>query len=220
MGFTRRGGAPKGGTALLCGIALLALAGCGGSGSSSSSGSGSPSAPSIGGAPVTQVAVGQQYSFTPSVQSSGGKAVSFSIQNKPAWASFSIATGQLTGMPTSSSVGHYANIVISVSNGVSRSSLASFTITVSQSSGGTATLSWTAPTTNTDGSALTNLAGYTIEYGTSASSLSQSVNISSPGTTTYTLRGLTAGTWYFAIVSDTTSGSQSQLSNVVSAAIS
>lgn len=219
MRLTGCGGTFRDGAALLCAIALLALGGCGGSSASSPSGS-SPSAPSIGGAPVTQVAVGGQYSFTPSVRSAGGRAVSFSIRNKPAWASFSIATGELTGTPTSSNVGRYPNIVISVSNGAARSSLAAFTIIVSQGSGGTATLSWTAPTTNTDGSPLTDLAGYTIQYGTNSASLSQSVNISNPGTTTYTLEGLTAGTWYFAIVANTTSGSQSPLSNVVSATIS
>jgi hypothetical protein len=35
-------------------------------------------------------------------------------------------------------------------------------------SNGRATLSWTAPTENTDGTTLANLAGYRIRYGTSA----------------------------------------------------
>ena len=216
MTFRRNGRGLTGGTVVLCALALLTLAGCGGSSGSSG---GDPSAPSISGSPVTQAQVGQAYSFTPSVKNSTGKAVSFSIQNKPAWASFSISTGQLTGTPTAANVGSYSNVVISVSTGSSSSSLAPFTITVGQGGGGTATLSWAAPTTNTDGTALTDLAGYTIDYGTSAASLNQSVTVSSASTTTYTIQNLTAGTWYFTIVAYTTDGSQSPQSNVVSTTV-
>lgn len=76
-----------------------------------------------------------------------------------------------------------------------------------------ATLSWQAPTTNSNGTALTDLAGYHIHYGTSASSLNQTIDVPNPGTSTYTVTGLTAGTWYFAITAYTTSGLESSLSN-------
>jgi hypothetical protein len=79
---------------------------------------------------------------------------------------------------------------------------------------GSATLTWTAPTTNTNGTAVTPLSGYTLYYGTSASSLTQSVVISGSSTTTYTITGLTAGTWYFAVTADATDGTQSAMSNV------
>lgn len=222
MACNLRGGIFRGGAALLCALALIGLAGCGsGDSSSSSSSSGAPSAPSISGSPVVQAQVGQAYSFTPTAKANGSNAVSFSIENKPAWATFSIADGQLSGTPTSSDIGTYANVVISVSNGTATRSLPAFTITVSQGSGGTgtATLSWVAPTTNTNGTALTDLAGYTISYGTSANSLTQSVTIANAGTTSYTLQNLSAGTWYFAIAAYTTDGSDSSLSNVVSTTI-
>lgn len=215
MARTRFGSYLRSGGALLCSIILLALAGCG-SGNSSSNGS----TPSISGTPIVQAVVGQKYSFTPTVQKSAGRAVSFSVQNKPAWASFSIATGQLSGTPTSADVGTYHNVVISVSNGASTVSLPAFTITVSHNGGGTATLSWTVPTTNTDGSSLTDLSGYIIDYGTSAGSLTQSVTIADPSTTSYTLHELASGTWYFAISAYTSNGAQSSLSNVVSKTIS
>lgn len=84
---------------------------------------------------------------------------------------------------------------------------------------GDASLSWKAPTTNTDGSALTNLAGYYIHYGTNSSNLSQQVDISNPGALQYVVTGLGAGTWYFAITSYTNDGEESALSSVVSKTI-
>lgn len=87
------------------------------------------------------------------------------------------------------------------------------------STGGTATLAWAAPTSNTNGSALTNLAGYHIHYGTNASSLSNTIDISNSGTLSYVITGLTAGTWYFAISAYTNSGLESAISNIGSKTI-
>ena len=80
-------------------------------------------------------------------------------------------------------------------------------------------LSWTEPTTNTNGTALTDLEGYTIQYGTDAQNLSEAVNIDSPSTTSYTVQELAAGTWYFAVKADASDGTESALSNVESATI-
>lgn len=84
----------------------------------------------------------------------------------------------------------------------------------------TATLTWTAPTTNTNGSALTNLAGYEIHYGTTAGALTNTINIPNPGATTYVVTNLTAGTWYFAMSAYTNTGLASPMSNVGSKTIS
>jgi hypothetical protein len=116
-------------------------------------------------------------------------------------------------------VGTYSNISIRASDSTSTVSLASFSITVTQSANGSATLSWVAPTQNTDGSALTNLAGYHIYYGTSASNLNQSVQLTNPGLTTYVLGNLASGTWYITVNDYTTSGVESAISNMVSKVI-
>jgi hypothetical protein len=84
---------------------------------------------------------------------------------------------------------------------------------------GTATLDWTPPTQNSDGSVLTNLAGYTVYYGTSPDSLTESVKVTNPGLTAYTLSNLPAGTWYFAVTSYSAAGVESSRSGVVSAKI-
>jgi hypothetical protein len=84
---------------------------------------------------------------------------------------------------------------------------------------GTATLTWTAPTTNTDGSALTPLNGYTIFYGTTEGALTESVVVSGATTTTYEFTGLTTGTWYFAVAADAADGTQSAQSIIGSKTI-
>ena len=84
---------------------------------------------------------------------------------------------------------------------------------------GSATISWTAPTANTDGSALTDLAGYHIHYGSSSGSMTQDVDVVSAGAQTYTISGLAAGTWYFAVSAYTSAGTESALSTVGSKTI-
>jgi hypothetical protein len=46
------------------------------------------------------------------------------------------------------------------------------------------------PTENSDRSALTNLAGYTVYYGTSPGTLTQSVKVTNPGLSAYTVTDL------------------------------
>lgn len=180
-------------------------------------------APTIAGTPPGTAAVGTLYTFTPKASDTDGDPISFSIQNKPAWASFSIASGRVSGIPATLSVGTYSSIVISVSDGYTRASLPPFSITVNRPAGsgatGTATLTWMAPTTNTNGSALTDLAGYHIHYGNSPSALSKVIDVANPGTTSYTVGSLASGTWYFAMSAYTTSGLESALSNTGSKAI-
>lgn len=84
---------------------------------------------------------------------------------------------------------------------------------------GMATLTWQAPTTDTSGAALTNLAGYRIYYGMSVSDLSQTVQLSNTGIQTYVIDALGPGTWYFAIKAVTSTGAESALSDVVSKTI-
>lgn len=84
---------------------------------------------------------------------------------------------------------------------------------------GSATVNWTAPTTNTDGSTLTNLASFRVHYGTSASALSQTSNVSDVTQRSTTISSLSAGTWYFAVRAVNTAGTESASSNVASKAV-
>ena len=82
-------------------------------------------------------------------------------------------------------------------------------------SAGSASLSWDAPTTNTNGTALTDLAGYRIYYGASPERLDHTVRISTVGLQTYVIDGLESGNWYFAVMALAANGSESRLSDVV-----
>jgi hypothetical protein len=88
-------------------------------------------APVISGSPATSVNEDSVYSFTPSVSDDdSGDSLSFSITNKPTWASFNVATGLLSGTPTNADVGTTSGIVISVNDGTVTSSLSAFSISV------------------------------------------------------------------------------------------
>jgi hypothetical protein len=84
---------------------------------------------------------------------------------------------------------------------------------------GSATLTWLQPTENTDGSPLTNLAGYKIYYGNSASALSNVIQVANPATLEYEISNLAAGTWYFAVKAYTTGSVESALSSMASKTI-
>jgi hypothetical protein len=173
-------------------------------------------APTIAGTPATTIIAGSAYSFTPTAADANNDTLSFSIQNKPSWASFNLASGQLSGTPTTANLGSFAGIVISVSDGSATTALATFTITVTQVNSGSAALTWSTPTQNTDGSALTDLAGFRLYYGTNPSSLDQTTQISSATQSSYTVTGLSSGTWYFAMTSYNTANVESDRSGTAS----
>jgi Fibronectin type III domain len=87
--------------------------------------------------------------------------------------------------------------------------------TVTSASGpGTVTLSWIAPTGNTNGTPLTDLAGYHIHYGTSQDNLTKVIDLAGTGTTEYEVSGLAPGTYYFAVSAYTAMGTESAQSDV------
>lgn len=94
-----------------------------------------------------------------------------------------------------------------------------YTLTCSWPGDTSAKLTWVAPTTNTDGSALTDLAGYRVKHGASSSALSTIVPVNSAATTTHTVTGLASGTRYFAVTAINAAGVESALSNIVSKTI-
>lgn len=175
--------------------------------------SGGNGAPTISGNPATAVVVGNQYSFTPQASDPDGDSLTFSIENLPQWASFNTSTGAVTGTADAGTEGRYSNIVISVSDGSSTASLPGFTIDVTQSALGSATLSWSPPSENTDGSALVDLAGYKLYFGTEPGTYPNQVTVDNPGLTTYVVDNLVPDTYYFVSTAFNSDGLESSYSN-------
>ena len=71
---------------------------------------------------------------------------------------------------------------------------------------------------NSDGSPLTDLAGFRLYWGTSPSDLDNSVTLD-PGTMIYVIDELTLGTWYFAATSFNVNNRESEFSNIASKTI-
>jgi hypothetical protein len=84
---------------------------------------------------------------------------------------------------------------------------------------GSATVNWTAPTTNDDGTPLTDLARFRVLYGTSRSNLSQSLTVDDPTRRSATVNSLGTGTWYFAVRAVNSAGGESINSNIASKSI-
>ena len=94
---------------VLLAMMTLTLAACGG-GEESAAGApgGNNLPPIIAGTPVTTLAAGSFYSFTPTAGDPDGDALTFNATNVPAWATFNKATGALTGTPDRSQRRHDA----------------------------------------------------------------------------------------------------------------
>jgi hypothetical protein len=80
-------------------------------------------------------------------------------------------------------------------------------------SAGAATVEWLAPMTTTDGSTLTNLAGYRIYYGTDVTRMTTRIEVKNTGVLSYVIEGLTPATYYFAVTAINVHGQESPRSN-------
>jgi hypothetical protein len=162
-------------------------------------------APTISGAPANTVAQGAAYSFTPNAADADGDRLTFSIANKPAWATFNTSNGSLTGTPTASGVTR--GIVISVTDGRASASLPAFDLTVTAPPTASVTVTWVIPTVNADGTPLTDLAGFYVRYGTASGNYGTSIRVDNPAAGSYSIQGLTPGrTYYFTVAAFDSTG--------------
>lgn len=168
--------------------------------------------PTISGNPSGAVKVGEAYSFTPTASDPDGDSLTFNVSNKPTWANFDSGTGSLTGTPTLANVGMNSSIQISVSDGEASANLSEFSVEVTQVALGSTSLSWSAPTQNEDGTALTDLAGYKIYYGRSSGNYSNEIRIDNASVTNYLVENLSPSTYYFAATAFNAEGTESRLS--------
>lgn len=86
-------------------------------------------------------------------------------------------------------------------------------------SGATVVVSWKPPTTNVDGSVITDLAGFRIYFGMAPDALNASIPVTGAGATSGPVSPLSAGTWYFAVTAIEADGAESDKSAIVSRVI-
>lgn len=216
--------------AVFCLSVSALLSGCGGMGDDNSpTGASTSAAPGastgtsvptiqLSGTPPATVVAGNAYVFQPTVQTTGGTAT-LSATGLPSWATINSSTGEISGTPTSGDVGTTSNIAIVAVDGSATASLPAFTIDVTAPAAGSASLSWTAPTQNTDGTPVTDLAGYHIYFGTSVAALNSLIDVPGAAATEYEISNLSSGTYYFIVVAYNSLGFESPASNQASKTI-
>ena len=198
---------------LLCTIATLTLAACGG-GSSGSSGAAAASSTDTDAATALVAPNVGMIDRSQGVDGSESAASVATVASNTASASNTAATAPSTAATTPASGAGSSGSGSGVSVGTGTK-----VTTPIKTVNGVATLDWMPPTENSDGTLLTNLAGYTVYYGTSPSDLSQTVKVSNAGLASYTVTGLTSGTWYFAVTSYSADGVESTRTSTVSTTI-
>ena len=117
--------------------ALASLALCSTTWAAVDTGPADTTPPVIGGVAPGVAVVGQSFSFQPSASDTDGNALSFSIANRPHWATFDSATGRLHGTPQEPDLGPHEGIAISVSDGTYQRALPAFRIRVARTAAAT-----------------------------------------------------------------------------------
>jgi hypothetical protein len=147
------------------------------------------------------------------VSDADGDLLVFDVQGLPEWASFDLQTGELSGVPTVA--GTYSGIVISVSDGIEEVALNEIVITVEPVGViGNAILSWRIPTTRTDGSQLSmsDIGGYRVYQGDTEDGVVMIVDLSDSSATSFEVKDLTSGIYYFRVTSYDVDGNESSYS--------
>ena len=89
-----------------------------------------------------------------------------------------------------------------------------------QQCGGSANLTWQAPTLNTNGTPLVDLASYRIYWGQTQGTYPNSRNHTTLTALSAVVSNLCAGTWYFVVTSLNSLGIESSFSNVATKTVS
>lgn len=158
--------------------------------------------------------------FLPFASDADGDSLTFSIAGQPVWTSFDTATGALSGTPDASDIGTTSGVTITVYDGADSASLAPFDLQVLAIQLGTATVSWDIPTTNADGSNMTDLDGFYVHYGQVSGTYTRTEPVADETATSVVIVDLEPGTWFFVVTAYDLTGNESapslQVSKVVS----
>lgn len=199
-------------------MAAFSIAACGGSGGGAPA-TGNAEQPSASGLVVAITSPdADQIDTTDTTMSLSGTATSNAGVTSVAWTSDKGHAGTASGtdswtadqIPLELGVN---TITVTATDGAGDSRSDIIAINRESSGSGSATISWEAPTQRTDGTALTDLAGYTIHYGRMPGVYDYQIDINTPGIMTYVVENLVPGDWYFAMTAYDSDGMVSDLSN-------
>lgn len=183
--------------------------------------------PIIGGIPETVAFYATRtYTFTPYASDQEGSPLEFfidfsTLDATPDWISFDKNTGEISAQPEIEHIGDEYEITISVSDGTNRTDLKPFIFSVIPGIE-TATISWTPPTQNADGTVLEDLAGYNIYFGTTKGEYEKTITITldtlnPTKPNEYTIaEDLLLPEYFFAMTAFDTFGNESEYSETVS----
>ena len=144
--------------------------------------------------------------FTAEITNANGQ-----LTPKLAWSS-NLSTCEASGHPTWT--GNKPASGTATLPAITMSGTYTLKLTCTGTADSSATVTWTLPAQNTDGSALTNLASTKVYYGTEMGALTTSRTVAVPATTT-AFTGLAPGTWRFQASAVNASGVESARSAVV-----
>ena len=142
--------------------------------------------------------------------------LSYSATGLPSGLSIASGTGVISGTP---GIAGSNAVSVSVSDG-SESTVVGFGWEITEIRLGSATVSWDVPTTNADGSLLTDLAGFRVHYRDALGVYSRTAIINDASATSVLIDELEPGTWFFAVtavdLADNESAPSAEVSKVVS----
>jgi hypothetical protein len=205
---------------VLCTLATLTLAACGGEAGSSSAAAASTASDSATSVASTSAGMIDRSQGIDATANTAAVADTGAASNTGAASAAAVVASSTPPRVTTTTANTNTTPASGATSGTTTTVTSKVTTPVkTTTTNGVATLDWMPPTENSDGSVLTNLAGYTVYYGTSPDSLTQSIKVTNPGLSAYTVTNLPSGTWYFAVTSYSSAGVESTRTGTVSTTI-
>ena len=170
----------------------------------------------ISGEVPPSVWVGDRFVFRPAVYlRNGGVPTRYGVISLPSWARFG-ADGTISGTPGPGDVGSHLGIHVVVYAGAEYAMFGPLSVEVRDpATSPRVTLSWQRPLQNVDGSALTDLSGYSVLAARSGRVLVEVQRVTDPSLSRVVVDRLDPGTWFFQVKTLNTLGLESAPTRMV-----